>query len=125
MKSLRLTMFAVVLMSFSVLTFAQSDAQKSFDQLKTLAGSWQGTITTVPPQPEVQGKVIQVSLHVTSTGNALMHEMKMEGRSDNPITMFYLEDNRLMLTHYCDAGNRPRMVGQDVAGRQGDRLQFS
>ena len=47
MKSLRF-MLSVVLMSLSTVAFAQSDAQKSFDQLKTLAGSWEGHVTTVP-----------------------------------------------------------------------------
>ena len=36
--------------------FAQSDPQKSFDKMKTLAGTWEGRITTVPPQAEVEGK---------------------------------------------------------------------
>ena len=78
---------------------AQS-AQKSFEQLKTLAGSWEGTI---------DGQPMQVSLRVTSMGNALIHEMKGNGPED-PVTMFHLDGNRLLLTHYCDAGNQPRMV---------------
>ena len=101
MKSLRF-MLSVVLMSLSTVAFAQSDAQKSFDKLKTLAGSWEGTF---------EGKPMQVSLRVTSTGNALMHEMT-QGGPDDPITMFYVDGDRLLLTHYCDAGNRPRMAGK-------------
>jgi len=111
MKSHRL-MLSVVLLSLSTVAFAQSDSQKSFDKLKTLTGSWEGTVTTVPQQSEAMGKPVQISLRGTSMGNALLHEMKMEGRPDDPITMLYLDNDRLLLTHYCDAGNRPRMVGK-------------
>jgi hypothetical protein len=118
MKSRRF-MLSVVLMSMSLSTvaFAQtdapkSDAQKSFDALKTLAGSWEGRVTTLPQEPSIEGKLMQVSLRVTSMGNALVHEMTGAGRPDDPITMLYLEGERLVLTHYCDAGNRPRMVAR-------------
>src|SRR5208282_2782161 len=99
--SMKRLLLAVVLLGLSAAAFAQSDAQKSFDNLKNLAGSWEGS---------VDGKAMHVSLRVTSMGNALMHEMSMAGRSDDPITMFYVDGNRLLLTHYCDAGNRPRMT---------------
>jgi hypothetical protein len=90
---------------------AQSDAQKAFAQLKTLAGSWEGRVTTIPVQADIEGKPMQVTLRVTSMGNALIHEATGAGRPDDPITMLYLDNDRLLLTHYCDAGNRPRMVG--------------
>jgi hypothetical protein len=109
MKSL-LFMFPVVLMSLVTVAFAQSDAQKSFDQLKTLAGSWEGVVAGTGS--EVDGRAAHLTLRVTSMGNALMHEMKIEGRQDDPITMLYLDSDRVLLTHYCDAGNRPRMAGK-------------
>jgi len=83
---------------------SQSDAQKSFDQLKALSASWEGVVKTNPPTPEADGKHVQVTLRVTSMGNALLHEMKIEGRPDDPITMLYMDNDRLTLTHYCDAG---------------------
>ncbi len=121
MKSLR-WMLSVVLLSLTAVAFAQSDAQKSFDQLKTLAGSWEGTLKTYPPTPEVEGKHAQTTLRVTSMGNALMHEMKIEGRQDDPITMLYMDNDRLTLTHYCDAGNRPRMIAK--ASSDGKTVEF-
>jgi hypothetical protein len=90
---------------------AQSPAQKSFQQIKSLAGTWEGTLTTFPAS-EYQGKHLQVSLRVTSSGNAVLHEMKVPGEPDDPITMLYVNGNRLFLTHYCDAGNRPRMTAK-------------
>jgi len=121
MKSLRLVL-PVVLMSFATVAFAQSDAQKSFDKMKAMAGSWEGHVTTFPQQGEIEGKLMKVSLRVTSMGNALMHEMTGGGRPDDPITMFYLDTDRLLLTHYCDAGNRPRMVGK--ASPDGKTVDF-
>jgi hypothetical protein len=116
MKSHRLMMF-VVLLSLTTVAFAQSaappsDAQKSFDKLKTLAGSWEGKVTTIPQHPDMDGMQMQVTLRATSMGNALMHEMTGAGRPDDPITMLYVDADRLLLTHYCDAGNRPRMTGK-------------
>ncbi|MDQ6699771.1 MAG: hypothetical protein M3Z36_06270 [Acidobacteriota bacterium] len=98
--------------SHTQMPVAQSDAQRSFDKLKTLAGSWQGQVRTVPQEAAMEGKLMQVSFRVTSMGNTLMHEMTGAGRPDDPITMLYLEGDRLLLTHYCDAGNRPRMAGK-------------
>jgi len=94
---------SVAQMSHSAVAPAQSDAQKAFELMKTLAGSWEGTI---------MGMSTQITIRVTSSGNAILHEATGTGRPDNPITMFYVDGDRLLLTHYCDAGNRPRMVGK-------------
>jgi|SRR5579863_5467001 len=99
---MRGVMLPLAVLLVSSAGFAQSAAQKSFEQLKSLAGSWDGT---------VDGQPMHVTLRVTSMGNALMHEMKGAG-PDDPITMFNLDGDRLMLTHYCDAGNQPRMAAK-------------
>jgi|SRR5262249_27976514 len=131
MKSLRIALPVVVLLFLSTLAIAQSgaqkptdkvaptEAQKSFTLLKTLAGNWQATITVDPPQPKMEnGSTGQVSLRVTSRGNALVHEMYEAGKADDPtrydhpVTMLYLDGDQLTLVHYCDAGNRPRMVAR-------------
>jgi hypothetical protein len=111
-----------VLLSLSRIAFAQTDAQKPFDQLKALAGTWEGPVTTTPKQPEIEGKTMHVALRVTSMGNTLMHEMTSIGQADDPITMLYLDGGRLLLTHYCDAGNRPRMTGK--AAPDGKSVEF-
>jgi len=100
MKSLRIVV-AVVMVLTATCAFAQSDAQRSFDKLKTLAGTWEGKAS--------DGMPVEVSFRATSGGSALMSEIM--GHEDM-ITMFHLDGDRLMMTHYCGAGNQPRMVGK-------------
>jgi len=102
----------VILISCGPIALAQSDTAKPFERLKALAGTWEGPATTTPPLPQFETKSLTVSLRVTSMGHTLMHEMKSEGHADDPITMFYLDGDKLFLTHYCDADNRPRMTGR-------------
>ena len=92
----------------------QSDAQKAFEIMKTMAGSWEGSI---------MGMSTQITIRVTSTGNALLHEATGPGRPDNPITMIYVDGDRLLLTHYCDSGNRPRMEGK--ISPDGNSVEFT
>jgi hypothetical protein len=89
-----------------------AEARTAFALIKSLSGRWQGTILN----PETQKPItMEASLHVTSRGNAVVHEMKGAGdaddpsKNDHPVTMMYLDGANLLLTHYCDAGNRPRM----------------
>ncbi len=128
MKFLR-CMLSIVLVSFATAAFAQSNAQTSFDTLKALAGSWEGPVTTIPKMSDMGDNTLtDVSLRVTSRGNALVHEMKAAGKEDDPtkydhpVTMLYLDNDRLLLTHYCDAGNRPRMVARTSA--DGKKVEF-
>ena len=128
MKSIR-CMFPFVMLLLCSVAFAQSDAQKSFDKLKTLAGNWEGPVRVEPPQPDMgKGGPMHVSLRVTSRGHALVHEMQEAGtpldatKYDHPVTMLYLDGDHLNLVHYCDAGNRPHMVARPSA--DGKKVEF-
>jgi len=143
MKSICLMLF-VALMSLTTVAFAQHnahkaadqvappEAQKSFDTMKGLAGNWEGPVTVDPPQPEMSdGKPLHISMRVTSRGNALVHEMQEAGtpldaaKYDHPVTMFYVDSGRLTLVHYCDAGNRPRMLARPSADGKSVEFDFS
>ena len=78
---------------------AASSAQKSFEELKSLDGSWEAKTP--------DGQTVQVAYRVTGNGSAVMSEIK--GHADM-ISMFNLDGERLLMTHYCGAGNQPRMV---------------
>src|SRR5882724_387292 len=144
MKSLCFVL-SVTLLSLSQVAFAQSDAQKSsvvpdqsaaqksFATMKTLAGEWEGPVT-VPEMPEMSGgKPMHLSLRVTSRGNVLVHEFQEAGtpldatKYDHPVTMLYVDADadRLTLVHYCDAGNRPRMIGKISPDRKTLEFDFA
>ena len=108
---------------------SQSEAQKSFDTMKSLSGNWEGPVTVDPPQADMStDKPVHVSLRVTSRGNALVHEMQESGtpldakKYDHPVTMIYLDGDRLNLIHYCDAGNRPHMTARPSP--DGKKVEF-
>jgi outer membrane lipoprotein-sorting protein len=70
---------------------ASSDAQKSFDLMKTLAGTWKGPITTDNPAWSTD-QPMSLSIRVASSGNALIHELSTPGPE---VTVFYLDNDRL------------------------------
>ena len=81
--------------------FGQSDAHKSFNQIKTLTGSWEGKTS--------EGKPVTVDFRDTTGGSSIMseiHGMDKHGMGkEDMVTMFYLDgSDKLMLTHYCGAG---------------------
>jgi len=101
MKSIRIAL-ALALLLTATAALAQSGAQKSFDQLKSLTGSWEGKSS--------DGKPVEVSFRDTAGGSALMSEIHGHG-PENMVSMIHLDGpNRLLLTHYCGAGNQPRMT---------------
>jgi len=95
----------------------QASAQLAFARLATLAGNWTGQ-AGMSSQPGMSAPV-RVSLRVTSGGSALLQEMLPQGKSDDPsngdddpITMLYVDGDRLILLMYCDGGkNRARLAG--------------
>src|SRR6476661_4041017 len=108
MKSLRIARIALpLLLSFAVTAAcAQISAQKSFGQLKALAGSWEGK--------DSDGRPVRVSFRDVGRGSALMSEIQKEGHGGvrfNMISMIHLDGpNRLVLTHYCSDATQTRMA---------------
>ncbi|MGO8794342.1 MAG: hypothetical protein ACLQLC_05930 [Candidatus Sulfotelmatobacter sp.] len=92
---------SLLLLAVASTAVAQTPTQKSFEQLKSLTGSWQGKNS--------EGKPLTVTFESTGGGSALMSEIRGGEHKDSMISMFHLDGpNRLMLTHYCTAGNQPR-----------------
>lgn len=111
------SMLSIVMLAVCAIASAQSanqpvaappNAQKTFALMKTLAGNWQGLVTADNPAWSTD-KPISLSIRVASHGNALIHELDTGGPE---VTVFYVENDHLALTHYCDFGNKPHLVAR-------------
>lgn len=80
------------------------DGAAAFERLKGLVGDWE---VTGPA-----GKKATVRYELTASGSALFERYSDSsmGAGSEMITMYHLDSGRLLLTHYCMAGNQPRML---------------
>lgn len=81
----------------------QPDASAAFAKLKTLVGEWQGTV-------EVEGGKTHSSFELIGSGSALVQRDTFEGTQHaTMLTVYTMDGDRLLMTHFCEAGNQPRL----------------
>ncbi|HKR54911.1 MAG TPA: hypothetical protein VJS20_01325 [Gemmatimonadales bacterium] len=78
-------------------------AHPGFERLKKLVGSWQA-------DTKQMGKV-DVTYRLVSGGSTLM-ETIMPGQPHEMVSMYHLDGDELVMTHYCAIGNQPRMKAE-------------
>jgi hypothetical protein len=91
---------AIVFFAISVPVLSAPNAKASFESLKALAGQWDAK--------DPSGRAQTITWKVVSGGSVLMESLQEESM----VTMYHVDNNRLMLTHYCAAQNQPRMQAQ-------------
>lgn len=84
-----------------------SDAREAFDRLLALEGVWAGR-TSEAASGDVVFENARFEYRATGGRTALM-ELANVGTPDEMLSIFYMEGDRLVLQHYCSAGNQPRM----------------
>lgn len=114
-KSARITLPLIAVLTLTLSAFAQTDAQKAFTTIKNMPGTWEGK--------SQHGEMVKVDFKVISGGSAVMSEIFGHG-ADDMVSLFHLDgSNRLLMTHYCGAGNQPRM--QASVSPDGKTITFS
>ncbi|NIR51122.1 hypothetical protein GWO43_21175 [candidate division KSB1 bacterium] len=81
----------------------ESKAVQAFEKFKTLEGEWQAK--------GEDGKTKHLTYKVFAGGSAVQETFTVtkEGQKEEMVTMYHLDSDDLMLTHYCVANNQPRM----------------
>ena len=85
-------------------------AAAAFERLKALQGDW----------VDVDGAfgnkgAVAVTYRVTGGGTAVVESFPA-GTPGEMVTVYHKDGNDLVLTHYCSAGNQPRMRASQIAG---------
>lgn len=111
MKSIRVIVAALL---FSSCAFAAPNGQQSFDEIKSLVGNWQGKGS--------DGSPVEVSFKVMGNGSSVVSEINSHKHGDNMVSVFHMDKDRLLITHYCGAGNQPRM--QATTSPDGKTITF-
>jgi len=85
---------------FAAVTAAPTPAQKTFEVLKTLKGTWGMT----------GGKqTAKIIYKITGAGSAII-ETQMPGTTMEMVSVYHLDGpDKLVLTHYCAAQNQPTL----------------
>ncbi len=91
-----------ILAAFSAAAASEDAAGEAFAQLKTLVGTWQGE--------NGNGETTTKTYSMVANGTVLQEDYEVVGRDDRSMTtMYHLDRDHLLLTHYCVADNQPRM----------------
>ena len=80
------------------------DAQSAFEFLKTLTGEWERS----GDAHDHGGDAHSVAFRPTAAGSAVMETM-FEGEPMEMISIYHMDGDKLLLTHYCALQNAPIM----------------
>lgn len=89
-----------------------------YAQLKRLAGRWEGTVSEMGA---AQTQPAQVEYRLTSGGSALV-ETLFPGTDHEMTSVYYEQDGKPAMTHYCMLQNRPQL---SLVSAAPGRLEFS
>jgi hypothetical protein len=98
----------IVVAAAAVSAADKTKSEDAFDRLTSLKGEWKG---------EAFGVATTLIYTLTANGSALMEQCRPE-RGHEMITMFTVDDDHLIATHYCSAKNQPQMATSAITDAQ-------
>ena len=105
-------MLALIVPTYT-LAFEKPNSVLAFERLTSLVGEWKGI---------QDGTEITLTYNLTADGTALMEEFRA-GKTAM-ITMFTVDGDHLIATHYCSVGNQPQMMTGTITDPSSKSLAF-
>jgi hypothetical protein len=97
-----------LVLATAVLAAEKTKSEQAFDRLSSLKGEWQG---------EPEGVKTTLIYTLTADGSVLMEECRPQSGPEM-ITMFTVDGDHLIATHYCSAKNQPQMATSPITDAQ-------
>ena len=86
---------------------SRGEAESVFERFKALAGRWEGRST--------KGWTGTSDYSVIAVGSVVMGLSEFtDAPGHGMATMIHMDGDRLLLTHYCEARNQPRLVATGI-----------
>jgi hypothetical protein len=99
---------ALVAMASAAFAADKTKSEEAFDRLASLKGEWKG---------QMDGINTSLTYTLTANGSALMEQCQPQ-KGAEMVTMFTVDGDHLIATHYCSAKNQPQMATSAIADVQ-------
>ena len=92
-----------------VRTAAATQEQQAalLDRVKAIAGTWEVRVPEQPPG---------TSTFTVSSSGSIVREIMFPGTEHEMTNVYHMDGGTLVMTHYCAAGNQPRMRARAEPG---------
>jgi hypothetical protein len=108
-----LIMLAVITPTYTR-TIEKPNSVLAFERLTSLVGEWKGV---------QDGTEMTLTYTLTGDGSALMEDFRA-GKTAM-VTMFTVDGDHLIATHYCAVGNQPQMITRPITDPSAKSLAFT
>lgn len=98
LRNFLLLLFGVFLCTVNI--FSATTTPAPLDRIKTLVGEWEAK--------GPKGEPVHARYELISGGSAVMESLDMPGET-NMVSIYHMNNGKIMMTHYCAENNQPRM----------------
>jgi hypothetical protein len=109
----------VLLLTVSALTSDRADpelSKQAYERIKFLTGKWMGKST--------KGWTDRIEFNLLAGGSAVEERSFDAHPGETMLTIFHMDGDRLMLTHYSVAKNQPRLLATTISP-DGKTIEFT
>jgi hypothetical protein len=102
--------------ALSVAEVTDNSGEAAFARIRTLTGEWAGTFAWTGARQD--SGTMNATYYLTGNNSAVVENLTMGG-VPTMTSVYHLNGGDLRMTHYCAAGNQPRLKAERIDTAQG------